>query len=33
VDLKRFATQIGVGGLVLSDLEKRLVNEVLEPTA
>ena len=28
--LHKFAYQIGVGGLVLSDLEKRLVNEVLD---
>src|SRR6266404_3962543 len=28
--LKKFAHQIGVGGLALSELEKRLVNEVLD---
>lgn len=28
--MKKFAHQIGVGGLALSELEKRLVNEVLE---
>ena len=28
--LHKFASQIGVGGFVLSDLEKRLVNEVLD---
>jgi dTDP-4-amino-4,6-dideoxygalactose transaminase len=30
VELKKFAYQIGVGGLELSELEKRLVNEVLD---
>jgi dTDP-4-amino-4,6-dideoxygalactose transaminase len=28
--MKKFPRQIGVGGLVISDYEKRLVNEVLE---
>ena len=28
--LKRYPNQIGVGGLILSDLEKKLVNQVLD---